>query len=120
MTKLRATASACALLLLAACEQALAPPPALAPSPAVHATAAAITVGAPAADTRRASAVLASAVSGWNRPRASGPAPQPTRAEPLADAAAFAAPTTPEILPGMARALDRLLSATAAGKPGPR
>jgi hypothetical protein len=72
-------APAAFLVLLAVCEHASAPGPALAPSLAARTSAAAAAVGAPPADVQRASVVLAARMAGWDRPQAYGPAPERAR-----------------------------------------
>ncbi len=119
-TRAAAATSVCALMLLAACEQPITPASAPAPSITRHATSAAVAVGAPAADVQRASAVLAARMSGWEHPSAHGAVPTRARVAPGIDAAASTVVGTPENLLDVARALDRLLSATTTGKPTPR
>jgi hypothetical protein len=113
-------APAALLVLLAACEHASAPGPALAPSLAARTSAAAAAVGAPPADVQRASAVLAARMAGWDRPQAYGPAPERPQARLVIDPAALAATATPENLPAVARALDQVLRTTPRGKSDPR
>ncbi|HEX6036450.1 hypothetical protein [Longimicrobium sp.] len=87
-TKIPAAACIACFALLAACEHPGASAPRLAPSPSAQANAAAAALSAPAADVRRAGAVLAENVDGWTRPQAA-----PARVDgSRTDAAALAAP----------------------------
>lgn len=113
-------APAALLVLLAACEHASLPGPALAPSLAARTSAAASAVGASPADVQRASAVLAARVAGWHQRQPYGAAPERSQTRAVIDAAAVAATVTPENLPAVARALDQVLRTRSPDQPVPR